>query len=447
MRRIGLTGRLLLLVSLGFLLIEALATSAWLTNRREATSAEVWLPFPDQLAAMVVLFDQTPPDQRSLLERAFSSGPVLITVLPDRPGWAGDGTDLPLPRFSAALRDYSGALRGRDLVLMVRGEGAFPIFPRLFGLMQAERVRLAVSLADGSYLVVQSRQPSGLTFGGVPVGLGLALVSALLTLGLLGAVWHETRPLRDLRETAEGFGQTLSPRPLTPRGAPDVRELIVAFNDMQRRIVRLDHGRTDMIAAIGHDIRTPLTRLRLRLRKLDPEIQDAAERDIDAVLRVADQAARFAEADLAPREDRVDLRALLADLAAEPAVSLSDATPGRPALMRGNTELVSRALANLVANALRFGQSCRIGLAVAGDTIRITLDDDGPGIAPDERERLLHPFERGEASRNVETGGSGLGLALADRIVRRHDGRLELMDGPSGGLRVVLGFPALDADA
>lgn len=442
MRRIGLTGRLILLISLGFLLAEAAVTAAYVNQRREATSAELWLPFPDQLAAMVTLFDAAGPDERSLLERAFSDGPVVVTVVPERPeAVAGPGA-VRMPGLSLRLQAYAGALRGRDLQVAIPEDQAFPLFPRLFGYTRPDSVRVAVSLGDGSYLVIQRSDSVGLTLGGLPVGLFSGFFGVTLVLLMAAAVWREVRPLRDLRAAAERFGLTLAAAPVPLAGAPDLRALIAAFNDMQARILRLDRGRTDMIAAISHDIRTPLARLQMRLRKLEPALQEAAARDIAAITRVADEAGRYAAADLARLDDAVDLRALLARRAEEPGVSLIDAAAGRSAVLRGNAELLSRAIDNLVVNALRFGRLCRITLTVGPAETGLLIDDDGPGIPAAERERLLHPFERGEVSRNAATGGSGLGLALAHRIVLRHGGSLTLGDAPGGGLRVRIAFPA-----
>ena len=441
MNRLGLAGRLILLLAVGLFSVQALAAIAYLADRREEAAGRPFLPFPYQIEAMVALFDAAGPAERELLQRAFTDSEVEVRIESEAPqsDASAAARDLALPGLTEALRDYSAVLGARGLQVAIPAPEAAGPLPRLRAVLNPGRVRIAVALGDGSWLVLQRQRVAGLALAGLPLG----MVSAILGFGVAGlamlAVWRETRPLRRLSAAATAFGRSLRPVPMAPAGAPDLRGLIEAFNGMQARIARLDRSRTDMIAAFAHDVRTPLTRLRLRLRKLDPGLQDAAGRDIDEIARVSDEAFRFAAADLAALDRQVDLRALLADLAAEAGIALQ-AGPGRTVLT-GNPELLRRAFANLIGNALQYAGSCRLALLPSPQLLTVTVEDDGPGIPPEDRARLLEPFERGEASRNRATGGSGLGLALAARIVLRHGGTLELGDALSGGLRVTVLLP------
>ena len=441
MNRLGLAGRLILLLAVGLFSVQALTAIAYLAERREEAAGRPFLPFPDQIEAMVALFDAAGPAERELLQRAFTDSEVEVRLESEAPQ-SDESTaagDLALPGLAERLRAYSEVLGARGLQVAIPAPEAAGPLPRLRAVLNPGRVRIAVGLGDGSWLVLQRQRVAGLALAGLPLG----MVSAILGFGVAGlamlAVWRETRPLRRLSAAATAFGRSLRPVPMAPAGAPDLRRLIEAFNGMQARIARLDRSRTDMIAAFAHDVRTPLTRLRLRLRKLEPALQDAAGRDIDEIARVSDEAFRFAAADLAALDRQVDLRALLADLAAEAGIALQSG-PGRTVLT-GNPELLRRAFANLIGNALQYAGSCRLALVPSPQLLTVTVEDDGPGIPPEDRARLLEPFERGEASRNRATGGSGLGLALAARIVLRHGGTLELGDALSGGLRVTVRLP------
>ncbi|MHC0053771.1 ATP-binding protein [Actibacterium sp. D379-3] len=443
MRRLGLTGRLILLLGLAFVSLQGIMTTAYLTERRSAAPTDLWLPYPDQLAAMVALFEQADPAGRDLLLRAFSDGNLLLRIAASAPETAGVAGDLGMPAATARLRSYSQVFKGRAVNVAVAADYADTPFARLRGFMNPGRVRVSVALDDGTWLVLQRQGGGTLTLGGLPVGQVGGFMGTFVAFLVIFAVWREMRPLRQLRSAAAEFGDSLLPRPVPPTGAADLRELILAFNAMQGRIARLDQNRTDMIAAIAHDIRTPLTRLRLRLRGLDPGLQADAERDIEEISRISDEAVRFATAGLATLDQKVDLAQLLRGLARHDAVLVRINAPLGGTAITGNSELMARCFDNLVSNAMHHADRCEVTLTARPGALVVTVDDDGPGIAPGDRMRLLQPFERGEASRNRATGGTGLGLALADRIVRRHGGQLHLEQADLGGLRVRLVFASV----
>lgn len=437
--RLGLTARLAILICAGLVALQAAMTVAYVRERADAVDARHWAPYPDQLEAMVALFNAADDQERALLRRALSDGGMLLSIEEEQPPVDGAAGDLAVDRMAGRIRRISEVLRGREVHVAIPAEQATGVFPHLAALMDPDMLRFSIRLDDGRWLVMQRQGSAALTLGGLPIGQFSGVLAALLAGGVVLWVRRETRPLRRLEEAASGFAADLSPRPTPPSGAPDLRALIEAFNAMQERIARLDRSRTDMIAAIAHDVRTPLTRLRLRLRKLPEELQDAAARDIDEIARISEEATRFAAADLAALEERVDFRQILRRFAGREGLSVE--TPDAPVLLRGAGALLDRAAANLIGNALHYGTRCAARLETRERAALLIVDDDGPGIAEADRERMMQPFARGDASRSRSTGGVGLGLALAARIAQRHGGRLELSVSPMGGLRAVMALP------
>lgn len=259
-----------------------------------------------------------------------------------------------------------------------------------------------------------------------------------------------TRPLVMLAGAAERLSTDIDAPPLPERGSREMRRAAAAFNIMQERLKRMVDDRSLMLAALSHDLRTVITRLRLRAEEIDDEVQRAKAledlSDMEVMLREALDAVR-GEANREARQ-KTDLAALVRSLVDD----LADA--GRPAAYDGPERLVvscrpvalRRALANLIDNALRYGGSAEVALRRAGATIEIDVADLGPGIAPAAREEMFRPFMRGEASRNRQTGGTGLGLGVARSILRGHGGEVDLLERPGGGLIARATLPAEAAD-
>jgi signal transduction histidine kinase len=308
------------------------------------------------------------------------------------------------------------------------------------------QVILSVQLADGRWL--EARLPTPKRDPAMTARLITAtVVLYLIVLGvtLLIAGWL-SRPLRDLTTAAESFaGRGDDGVEVRPRGPGDLRRLIVAFNGMKARMAGLLDEKDRMLGAIGHDLRTPLASLRIRVENLEPgEERDrmiATLREAAAMLEDILVLARTGRAREEARD--VDLSALL-DAVAEEYGELGRPVTLAPAprtVARVQTGLLRRAIRNLVDNAVTYGGAARLSLTREDGEIRITVSDDGPGIAEGDLERVLSPFERGEESRNRETGGSGLGLAIADAIVQGHGGRLLLANRDGGGLDATLVLP------
>jgi signal transduction histidine kinase len=278
----------------------------------------------------------------------------------------------------------------------------------------------------------------------------LTPILLVIGIGLTGlAVWvarRVTRPLDRLAEATLRLGSDVAAAgPLDQKGPREVREVARAFNTMQEQIRRLLDGRTHMLAAVSHDLRTPLTRLRLR----GEFVQDDQERtkmlkDLDEMEAMIHAAIAYARGDGGGESPvAVDIVTLLAEVRME----LAEAghrvrLEGPPhALCEGRPLALKRALRNLVENAVNYGGHADLCVTAKPRNIIITIDDDGPGIPATETEKVFTPFYRLERSRSRDTGGVGLGLAVARAVIREHGGDVTLSNRPQGGLRQTVVVP------
>ena len=300
--------------------------------------------------------------------------------------------------------------------------------------------------------------PPGLAHGEPARSLWLDYVLRALLIGVgaaIGARWLSA-PMRRLAQASttlsQGLAEGRDPPALDARiGTVEVRDSATAFNRMAQALKHQFEQRSLHMAAVSHDLRTPLTRLRLRMEQLPQAAAQAAAQDIRAMDELIDASlAVMREQSTAAPPARMDLGALLQSLADDraeqgQAVALVEPDAGEaPAPMRVQAHPASlrRVLDNLVDNALRYGGEARLGGAVDGDRVVVTVDDDGPGIAPDQIERVLRPWVRlppGEGA--AARGGSGLGLAIAHDLAQREGGRLSLANRTGGGLRATLTLP------
>ncbi|CAN0008216.1 unnamed protein product, partial [Chrysoparadoxa australica] len=268
----------------------------------------------------------------------------------------------------------------------------------------------------------------------------MVFFGALMTLIAFLYMRNQLRPITRLAAAAEAFGKGRNLR-YSPAGAVEVRAAGHAFLDMRARIERHIEQRTMMLSGVSHDLRTPLTRLRLGLSLLDDEDREPLEHDVEEMQRLIDAFLDFARVDAevaaSERTDPFDLmrrivedaqrggqNVVLGDMAGEGTVML------RPRALR-------RAVENLVANAGRYATSCEVSVQLTERSLRLRVEDDGPGITPDSREDALRPFVRLDPARNQDKGsGVGLGLAIAADIARAHGGVLRLGESEAlGGLR------------
>ena len=385
------------------------------------------------------------------VEREVASSVALLDLLPanERPAW--------LPRL--ARRSYqfilgpgetAGTMPDEKLAEQIAAsiaQGIGRSYPlTVNGLGEGERMQVHLRLSDGSPLTIDVKPMRG-----VPLSPWLPYVLAAQLAILAACCWlavrQAVRPLRALAEAADALGPDLRPVELPERGPSEVLRSARAFNAMQRRIAAYVDERVRILAAISHDLQTPITRMRLRVDMMDDESQGTQQRrlraDLDELQGLVKDGIGYARAMHGEREPAraIDLDAQLDSLVldyrdAGSAVSLAGRI-GKPVQTR--PKALRRIVGNLVDNALKFGASATI---VAGHdsqgAVLVRVLDDGPGIPADQLEAVFEPFFRLEASRNRDTGGTGLGLAIARQLAGSLGGTLTLHNRPEGGLEARL---------
>jgi two-component system osmolarity sensor histidine kinase EnvZ len=302
-------------------------------------------------------------------------------------------------------------------------------------------VLVNIQLADGVLHVVAPRKRlyTSTVYLFVPWVVG----TALLLFGVAALFMrNQVRGIRRLAAAAEAFGIGRDIPPIRPEGATEVRQAAVAFNRMQDRIRRFLAQRTEMLAGVSHDLRTPLTRLRLALAMLPADeawTRDVGEmtEDVDEMERMIGGYLSFARGEGTEQAKQVDLAAMLTDVAAAARRGGANVEVNVPDALTVSlrADAVRRAITNLVDNARRHAGRVMVSAVPRGRSVLVNVDDDGPGIAAERREEVFRPFESGS------TGGTGLGLTIARDIVRAHGGDISLEESPLGGLRARVRLP------
>ncbi len=299
-------------------------------------------------------------------------------------------------------------------------------------------VLIHVQLADG---VLEVEAPRKRLYSSTLYLFVLWLAGSALLLFAVAALFmrNQVRAIRRLAAAAEAFGMGRDRDPIKPEGASEVRQAAAAFNRMQARITRFLQQRTEMLAGVSHDLRTPLTRLRLALAMLpQAAAQDVADMagDVAEMERMIGGYLSFARGEGMEQARPVDLTAMLTDVVAGARRAGADVALEAPAditlLLR--PDALRRVVTNLVDNARRHASRIRLTATPQERNVDVLVDDDGPGIAPDRRESVFRPFETGG-------GGTGLGLTIARDIVRAHGGDVLLEQSPMGGLRARIRLP------
>ncbi len=391
------------------------------------------------LYRMVVL---TPPQERLELLAQMELPKGLSAKMDDGP--PTDMTLAPLPAERLVREDMSLVplplgLRPREFVML----GGFNQRVLMVGLQ----------LPNGSWLNVRAKIPPIYIWNSPTFLAAFLTMTALAALLTVWAVRRLVRPIVLLSAAADRLGKDVNAPPLPETGPTEVALASAAFNLMAERIRRFVQDRTFLLSAIGHDLRTPITRLKLRVEFIEEdEMRRRMLADIDELETMVNATMAFGR-DVASSEPvgAVDLAVLVRTV-------LDEAGDARPDLadtlrysgpehltVQSRSLSMKRAIANLVGNALSYGGSARVTLEdgdmVAGRAIRIVIEDDGPGIPPDELGKVFEPFHRAEESRNRETGGVGLGLPIARNILRAHGGDVTLANRPEGGAKATVLLP------
>ena len=400
--------------------------------------------FPATVVSLAEALDAVPNTQR----------PAIITAA-RRPEIRIDLRDTPLPDLVNS-GDLEAIRLRRRIHLLLSAPRQIVIAPqpqRQATASGEDGMLVEVPLIDGHWLLFTTSfespplPPRAATeFSRAAFGAWLGFTAILVILLSILAARRLANPLSELAGAVEQLGASGDAPPLPPKGPRELQVTIDAFNRMQERLRRFNDDRVQMLAAISHDLRTSLTRLKLRLEVGEtPEQREKMAGEIDAMGAMLNSILSFARDD-AKREPRilVDFDALAEGVCedasdAGAAVNYSGVrgvtVSGRPAALR-------RAISNLIDNAVKYGGGAEATLKAEGRLVGLAVEDRGPGIPRSEREKVFEPFYRIEGSRNPETGGVGLGLAVARSIAREHGGDIVLGARKGGGLSARLELPA-----
>lgn len=422
-------GRSLLIVVVPLVLLQAIATWVFYDRHWAAVSWRLSAGVAGDIALLIEAMQFAGPETNParLLEKAAAATDLEFTV--------GRGERLPPPLPS------SGTLLEEQLIQAMQGRVSLPYRIDVPG--DPGSIQVKVQLSDGVLTVdvPRNRLYSSTTYIFVMWMVGSSLVLlAVATIFLR----NQVKSLRRLAAAADGFGKGRPVPFFKVEGAVEVRQAAIAFMKMRDRIQRQIRQRTQMLAGVSHDLRTPLTRMKLALELLrdDPAVEELKS-DVAEMERMVHGYLDFARGEGTEAPVETDISLLLEDIAAamrREGMPLSVAAapecvmPVKPYALR-------RCIGNLIGNACRHGSQVWLTGVTVADGIDILVDDDGPGIPPAERDRAFRAFIRLDPSRNPSTGGVGLGLTIARDVARSHGGEVTLETSPQGGLRARIHLP------
>ena len=325
-----------------------------------------------------------------------------------------------------------------------RGRPGAPPGPE--GFREVREIILSAQLPDGRWFSSITMSPEPTRGDAVLLGVSTFVTFAFVLGGALLVVRQVSRPLRDLTDAAARVGAANEPEEVPVRGHGDVRQTLEAFNAMSRRVSQLLQEKDVMLGALGHDLRTPLASLRIRVESMQPEAErQKAIRTIEEANQLLEDILELSRQGRSREPERtMDIAILVEDIVEDyvdtgAPVSLA-AREKAPVACR--PVLFARALRNLVDNAVAYGGAARVSVARSGAQVIVRIEDDGPGMSEEVLATATAPFVRGESSRNRDTGGAGLGLTLADAIVKAHGGTLTLQNRSPKGLAAIITLPA-----
>jgi two-component system osmolarity sensor histidine kinase EnvZ len=430
----GLYARALIIIIAPIVLLEGVIAFAFMERHWQAVTRRLSEATARDVAALIEVYREIPRSDghRTLIEIAREQLDLSLQILP--PG------DLP-----AAQPKPFFALLDRTLSNEIRKQVKQPFWIDTLG--NSTRVEIQVKLEDAILRFVAKRSATYASNSHIfliwMVGSSIVLLSVAILF-----LRNQIRPILALAEAADAFGKGRpGPNDLKPRGAREVRLAAEAFLEMRNRIRTHVDQRTTMLAGVSHDLRTVLTRFKLELAMLPegPETR-ALRADVNEMQHMLEDYLAFAKGDGGEEATATSVRELLEEIQADSEIY---GVPVELKLRRRRRDLVvplkrqalKRAITNLVSNAARFGTQVVIRAATERDRLRIEVDDNGPGIPPEERENVFKPFYRLDHARNQAGGNSGLGLAIARDIARSHGGGISLGESSLGGLRAVITLP------
>lgn len=459
----SLFGQTLLILLVGLVVSHLIGAWIYASDREYAVRAIGGLAMAQRVANLTRLVEEAPPDWRERIVAASSDPTFRVVLTAQPPTFAGANEQAPVAQvirdFLADQLPEAAARPVRVAVSRTSGppfgmmrDHAMPMGP-MGPMMHAagawRGLQVAVQLADGKWLTFGTALPDTGPAVSWRFIASMAVMAVIILVVSVWAVRRVTAPLGDIAAAAQRLGKDVGAPPLAEIGSAEMRRAARAFNEMQERLRRLIENRTRMLAAISQDLRTPLTLLRLRAETVanaeEQERMLATIAEMDAMIASTLAFARD-EAAAEPRRP-TDVTALLASIiddmadAGMPVTMAPAASPAASVVCDCRPGALKRAVSNLIDNAVNYGKAAHAAIEATPRSIAITVDDEGPGIPEQELARVFQPFYRLEDSRSRETGGVGLGLAIALSIVEAHGGELALANRPEGGLRARITLP------
>jgi len=427
----GLFGRSLLIIVLPMILLMVVVAYIFFERNLDTTTRRMARDVAADTAMLITIEDSYPPKERAVL-RALAAKELRydIDFIP--------GATLPAPTPHHHRNTIDEALD--EVIAQQIGETRHFVAKGM-----AHDFDISVEVHDGVLHMIVPRDR--VTVSSPDLFIAWMMGSSLILIGIaILFLLNQVRPIERLARAADAFGKGRAVPDFKPYGATEVRRAAQAFLTMRERIERHVQQRTEMLAGVSHDLKTPLTRIRLQLAMMKPGPDvDALSTDIAEMEHMLDEYLDFARGEGGEKSQLVDIAVLAREAAqasarARPQSQLeTDLPEGVELSVKANA--LRRCITNLIDNALKHGRHVRVSLTRKDRVAEIHIDDDGPGIAPDKREEAMRPFHRLDEGRNLQSGGVGLGLAIAQDIARAHGGEVLLSDSVDGGLRATVRLP------
>ena len=455
----GLFGQTLAILLAGLIASHLVGFWIYSADREQAVRAAGGAVLAQRIVNATRLVQGAAPEARAVLAGALGDAGFRVTILPAPPSFeAPEETGIARALRELLARQTAPSLPSPRVAVTAatgmvsptmgpgwRSGGMMGHGLSRAGLGPVRDLRVAMPLPGGPWLFFETGLPDSGPDPSLQFLISMAVMATIILGASIIAVRRVTQPLAVLAAAAERIGRDVTTPPVEESGTTETRLAARAFNNMQQRVRHLLESRMQMLAAISHDLRTPLTLLRLRVENVT-ESEDrgrmlATIEEMDAMVGAMLRFARDETASEAMR--RTDLAALvqsLADDMGDAGLPVSMA-PAEPVILDCRPAALKRAVTNLVDNALTYGDAARVTMVTTPEAVEIHVEDDGPGIPAAEIARATEPFYRVERSRSRETGGVGLGLAITLAVVQSHGGTLMLSNLREGGLRATIILP------
>ncbi len=456
----SLAGQTILVLFIGLIVTHVISMVIYSFDRGKALSEMGGNQIARHMANIAHLVNESPVGWRERIVEALNDPPFRVSLSPEsliapggeksrRAAIIRKNMELQLQgetvhRIVVQFLDFSGIGPADNYRIPMRWVWMFTDWV-LRDSPMSQSLRVSIKLKDGQWINLSSTIPESGSFWATSTVVSALLMAVAVLLLSIWVVRRLAAPLGALARASKRLGKNVDAPPLPEVGPIEVRQASRAFNDMQNRLRSFIENRTRMLAAISHDLRTPITLLRLRAELIeDEEVQGKMIASLDQMEDMIASTLAFAREDAENEVSRnVDFAALLGSICDDMSdVGLPvDLDTADRIFYECRPQAMSRALTNLIENAVKYGGGAHVRLKDCGQFLKITVEDDGPGIPVAQIDEVFTPFYRVDQSRNQETGGIGLGLSVARTVIQAHGGEITLANRHDGGLRVSVQLP------